>query len=121
VTFHVLVDGKCGIDMPLDCTGLIELQRRFQAGELGVLPIPRTLYEKKVTVVGYGAVGSTLCGYLVTLGANVTAVRRQWPKLALDDDLPIQATNNIAARSTTKNGFTHTSLYHDTRKSQLDQ
>jgi phosphoglycerate dehydrogenase-like enzyme len=56
-----------------------ELPRRFQAGELGGLPIPRTLYKKNVTVVGYGAVGSTLCRYLVTLGANVTAVRRKWP------------------------------------------
>jgi phosphoglycerate dehydrogenase-like enzyme len=80
------------LSMSLLRYGTHELQRRFQAGELGGLPIPRTLYEKNVTVVGYGAVGSTLCRYLVTLGANVTAVRRQWPKVAFDDDLPIQRT-----------------------------
>mmetsp|Transcript_26339 Transcript_26339/g.57088 ORF Transcript_26339/g.57088 Transcript_26339/m.57088 type:complete len:377 (-) Transcript_26339:165-1295(-) len=56
-----------------------DLPRRFEAGELGGLPLPRTLYGKNVTVVGYGSVGSTLCRYLISLGANVTAVRnRKW-------------------------------------------
>uniref|UniRef100_A0A7S4HHJ2 D-isomer specific 2-hydroxyacid dehydrogenase NAD-binding domain-containing protein n=1 Tax=Odontella aurita TaxID=265563 RepID=A0A7S4HHJ2_9STRA len=54
-----------------------DLPRRFEDGELGGLPLPRTLRGKHVTVVGYGAVGSTLCHYLVTLGAHVTAVRRR--------------------------------------------
>lgn len=68
-----------------------ELPRRFQSGELGGLPIPRTLYQKNVTVVGYGAVGSTLCRYLVALGANVTAVRRRkWPLIPSNDDLQIK-------------------------------
>jgi phosphoglycerate dehydrogenase-like enzyme len=54
-----------------------ELPRRFRNGELGGLPAPQSLYKKRVTVVGYGSVGSTLCHYLTTMGATVTAVRRQ--------------------------------------------
>lgn len=54
-----------------------DLRRRFEGGELGGLPIPRTLFGKRVAVVGYGAVGSTLCSYLAALGARVTAVRRR--------------------------------------------
>ena len=56
-----------------------DLPRRFEAGELGGLPLPRTLHGKSVTVVGYGSVGSTLCHYLISLGAHVTAIRnRKW-------------------------------------------
>jgi phosphoglycerate dehydrogenase-like enzyme len=56
-----------------------ELPKRFDAGILGGVPVPTTLYRKNVTVVGYGAVGSTLCHYLATLGAHVTAIRqREW-------------------------------------------
>jgi lactate dehydrogenase-like 2-hydroxyacid dehydrogenase len=40
--------------------------------------MPQTLFLQRVTVVGYGAVGSTLCRYLSLLGAHVTAVRRSW-------------------------------------------
>jgi lactate dehydrogenase-like 2-hydroxyacid dehydrogenase len=61
-----------------------ELPRRFASQELGGLPIPRTLKGKKVTVVGYGAVGSTLCRYLGVMGAHVTVVRRR--KWSDDDD-----------------------------------
>jgi phosphoglycerate dehydrogenase-like enzyme len=46
---------------------------------MGGIPIPRTLYKKRVTVVGFGAVGSCLVHYLVTMGADVTVVRRKWP------------------------------------------
>ena len=57
-----------------------DYSRRFQTRQLGGLPIPRTLYKKRVTVVGYGAVGSMLCeNYLLPMGAQVTAVRRNWP------------------------------------------
>jgi phosphoglycerate dehydrogenase-like enzyme len=56
---------------------LNDLPRRFDTEQcLGGLPIPQTLFGKRVTVVGYGAVGSVLCQYLQALGANVTAVRR---------------------------------------------
>lgn len=55
-----------------------ELPRRFQNRELGGWPAPRALYRKRVTVVGYGAVGSTLTEYLTTMGAEVTVVRRNW-------------------------------------------
>ena len=56
-----------------------ELPKRFANGELGGLPIPRTVMGKRVTVVGYGAVGSKVCEYLSLMGAQVTAVRkRQW-------------------------------------------
>ncbi len=49
---------------------------RFPNRSLGGLPIPRTLYQKQVTVVGYGAVGSCLVKYLSALGAQVTVVRK---------------------------------------------
>ena len=56
-----------------------DLPRRFKQKELGGLPLPRTLLGKRVTVVGYGSVGSTLCSYLIHMGANVTAIRnRKW-------------------------------------------
>ena len=42
----------------------MDLHQRFQKGILGALPIPRSLYGKRVTVVGYGAVGSKICEYL---------------------------------------------------------
>lgn len=57
-----------------------DLQRRFAARELGGLPLPRTVRGKRVTVVGYGAVGTILCNYLSVLGADVSVVRqRPWP------------------------------------------
>jgi phosphoglycerate dehydrogenase-like enzyme len=66
-----------------------ELPKRFHSGILGGLPVPRTLYRKIVTVVGYGAVGSTLCHYLVTLGAHVTAIRqREWCEGESDQPVP---------------------------------
>jgi len=59
----------------------LNLQERFQQRILGGLPVPRTLYQKRVTVVGYGAVGSLLVEYLVQLGARVTVIRKQpWEK-----------------------------------------
>jgi lactate dehydrogenase-like 2-hydroxyacid dehydrogenase len=54
-----------------------EYPKRFQQQMLGGTPIPRTLYQKNVTIVGYGAVGSCLARYLVTMGANVSVVRRR--------------------------------------------
>ena len=57
----------------------VDLPRRFQQRELGGPPLPRTILGKNVTVVGYGHVGSTLCSYLIHMGANVTAIRnRKW-------------------------------------------
>lgn len=57
----------------------VDLPRRFQQRQLGGLPLPRTILGKNVTVVGYGHVGSTLCSYLIHMGANVTAIRnRKW-------------------------------------------
>jgi phosphoglycerate dehydrogenase-like enzyme len=50
---------------------------RFPSLSLGGLPIPKTLYRKRTTVVGYGAVGSCLAKYLSALGAKVTVVRRK--------------------------------------------
>ena len=58
---------------------------RFPNRSLGGLPIPKTLYQKKVTVLGYGAVGSCLAKYLSALGAKVTVVRKT----------PWEATKNI--------------------------
>lgn len=56
-----------------------DLPRRFENRQLGGLPLPRTLHGKRVTVVGFGSVGSLLCEYLVALGAHVTAIRnREW-------------------------------------------
>jgi phosphoglycerate dehydrogenase-like enzyme len=71
-----------------------DLPRRFRAKDLGGLPIPRTLHGKRVTVVGYGAVGSTLARYLAALGALVTAVRRR-PWSAEDQD-QIQRARSLA-------------------------
>jgi phosphoglycerate dehydrogenase-like enzyme len=62
-----------------------DLPRRFDVRELGGLPIPRTIHGKRVTVVGYGAVGSTVARYLTALGAHVTVVRRR-PWSTDDDD-----------------------------------
>ena len=57
----------------------VDLPRRFNQKELGGLPLPRALLGKNATVVGYGSVGSTLCSYLIHMGANVTAIRnRKW-------------------------------------------
>lgn len=55
-----------------------EYSRRLTDQSLGGLPIPRTLYGKSVTVVGFGAVGKVLAQYLVMMGADVTVVRRKW-------------------------------------------
>jgi lactate dehydrogenase-like 2-hydroxyacid dehydrogenase len=64
-----------------------EYHPRFQNRSLGGLPIPKTIYRKNVTVVGYGAVGSCLSRYLVTMGANVAVVRRRpWTDTHDDDD-----------------------------------
>ena len=57
-----------------------ELPRRFASRQLGGLPLPRTVYGKNVTVLGFGAVGSKVCEYFVALGAHVTAVRRDWKR-----------------------------------------
>ena len=54
-----------------------ELPKRLQNQILGGLPAPKTLFRRRVTVVGYGAVGSVLCTYLTTMGATVTAVRKR--------------------------------------------
>ena len=54
-----------------------DLPRRLRDGELGGMPLPRALLGKEVAVVGYGGVGSTLCRYLVAMGARVSAVRRR--------------------------------------------
>lgn len=69
------------------------LPRRFQSGELGGLPIPRSLYRKNVTVIGYGSVGSKLCEYLICMGANVTAVRRTWNNSVLGNEKIVQSTS----------------------------
>ena len=53
-----------------------DYRARFPSRSLGGLPIPRTIYRKRVTVVGYGAVGSCLAKYLSAMGAKVTVVRK---------------------------------------------
>jgi phosphoglycerate dehydrogenase-like enzyme len=100
-----------------------ELPRRFISRELGGLPIPRTLKGKRVTVVGYGAVGSTLCRYLSVMGAHVTAVRHQkWSDddtasleiqrcTSLRDALPTTQLLILACKMTPE---THHLLNHDT-------
>ncbi|EEC49243.1 predicted protein [Phaeodactylum tricornutum CCAP 1055/1] len=55
-----------------------DLPQRFQGRILGGLPIPKSLFQKNVTVVGYGAVGSKICEYLNAMGAKVTVVRKHW-------------------------------------------
>jgi len=67
-----------------------ELPRRFRARQLGGLPIPRSIFGKNVTVVGFGAVGSKVCEYFCALGANVTAVRRDWSRATTITSLPVQ-------------------------------
>lgn len=57
----------------------------IQSRQLGGWPLPHTLCEQRVTVVGYGSVGQTLCHYLTTLGAHVTAVRRSWDTISEND------------------------------------
>jgi phosphoglycerate dehydrogenase-like enzyme len=70
-----------------------EYPRRFRERSLGGVPLPRTLYKKKVTVVGYGAVGSCLVQYLATMGADVSVVRqRPWDNNAATD---IQKANSL--------------------------
>jgi phosphoglycerate dehydrogenase-like enzyme len=62
--------------------------RRFLNRQLGGLPMPRTLYQKRVTVVGYGSVGKILVKYLITMGSIVTVVRKQkWNTAKPDNDL----------------------------------
>jgi phosphoglycerate dehydrogenase-like enzyme len=74
-----------------------DLPRRFDAKELGGLPIPRTVHGKRVTVVGYGAVGSTVARYLTALGAQVTVVRRRpWSAEDNNDDSSIQQAQSLA-------------------------
>jgi phosphoglycerate dehydrogenase-like enzyme len=73
-----------------------DLPRRFDAKELGGLPIPRAIYGKRVTVVGYGAVGSTVARYLTALGAHVTVVRRRpWSAEDNNDDSSIQRAQSL--------------------------
>merc|ERR1712150_337170 len=63
------------------------LDVRFQSQQLGGLPLPRTIYGKNITIVGYGAVGTVLCRYLLGMGANITVVRRQsWTRESSDFD-----------------------------------
>ena len=75
-----------------------DLNRRFMERQLGGIPIPRTLYNKRVTVVGYGAVGRVLSRYLVTMGAQkVMVVRNRCWSLSQDsdDDNGIEKMNNL--------------------------
>jgi phosphoglycerate dehydrogenase-like enzyme len=53
-----------------------ELPKRLNGKILGGLPAPKTLFQRRVTVVGFGAVGSVLCSYLTSMGAKVTVVRK---------------------------------------------
>ena len=71
------------------------LPKGLQQGILGGLPLPRSLFGKNVTIVGYGAVGSKITEYMMALGANLTVVRkRRWVD---DDDLPstVQRANDL--------------------------
>jgi phosphoglycerate dehydrogenase-like enzyme len=61
--------------------------RRFLNRQLGGLPMPRSLYQKRVTVVGYGSVGKVLVKYLITMGAIVTVVRKQKWKSATPSEM----------------------------------
>ena len=63
-----------------------DYQLQFPNRCLAGLPVPRTIYGKRATVVGYGAVGSCLANYLSVLGARVTVVRsRPWEREERDD------------------------------------
>jgi lactate dehydrogenase-like 2-hydroxyacid dehydrogenase len=76
-----------------------DLPRRFDAKELGGLPIPRTIYGKRVTVVGYGAVGSTLARYLTALGAHVTVVRRRpWSLKTITTTVAVSSEQSLCYR-----------------------
>ena len=77
------------LSMSLLRSSMLELPRRFQDRELGGWPAPLSLYRRRVTLVGYGAVGATLSSYLTTMGANVTVVRRNWPKESDTSNAPI--------------------------------
>ena len=73
-----------------------DYQSRFRNRSLGGLPIPRTIYQKRVTVVGYGAVGSCLAKYLSALGAKVTVVRKTpWEACEGDTFLPIHKADSL--------------------------
>ncbi len=67
---------------------------RFRNQSLGGLPIPRTIYQKRVTVVGYGAVGSCLARYLSVLGARVTVIRKS-PWKAFEDEKGIHKAESL--------------------------
>lgn len=54
-----------------------DLVKQFNERQLGGMPAPRSLFRKRVTVVGYGSVGSKICEYLMAMGAIVTTVRRR--------------------------------------------
>lgn len=52
-----------------------DLPYRFESQILGGLPAPRTLFQKWITVIGFGSVGKVLTRYLIGMGAIVTVVR----------------------------------------------
>jgi len=74
-----------------------DLDRRFSSQQLGGLPIPRTVVGKRITVVGHGAVGETVCRYLATMGARVSAVRRRpWTLVELATVDGLQRVNSLS-------------------------
>lgn len=73
-----------------------DLNRRFMKQQLGGFPIPQTLYNKRVTVVGYGSIGTVLCRYLVTMGAKkVMVVRNRCWSLSQNSDDSIEKMNKL--------------------------
>ncbi len=89
---------------------------RFPNRSLGGLPIPRTIYQKRVTVLGYGAIGSCLARYLSVLGGKVTVVRKTpWTSNGEDTTAFHKAESLQEALPTTDVLFLACTLTPDTR------
>jgi phosphoglycerate dehydrogenase-like enzyme len=55
------------------------LPKLLEQGILGGWPMPRALYDKRVTLVGYGSLGSTLANILYHMTQHLTVIRqRPW-------------------------------------------
>jgi phosphoglycerate dehydrogenase-like enzyme len=59
---------------------LPELTRVIRSGDWSAVPVTPALHGSTVCVVGYGAIGSRLCGLLRGLGCRVLAVRSRPPE-----------------------------------------
>jgi len=83
---------------------------RFPNRSLGGLPLPRTIYRKKATIVGYGAVGSCLARYLTVLGASVTVLRKTPWENATNSNQQSNSLPSIHKAKSVKEAFPDTDI-----------